>query len=238
MIKKFIGVVCGVLCAGWCFGVEMDFVTVLTSPIGSFSSLETASSAGPVRKDASTGVPVVNFCNTRSSTGTITLQGQTGSQLGAVNLVAGTGITGNITVYQAAGGLLLNNEGLLDAKAIMADTVNLQNASSAQMRVEGTMQMIEPSATMTVQGAKADRLYLGTAGSNGQITASATSMPMQWSNVYTTPYDYNGGSISARGTYVGNQYLLKGRVPPSLLNSLDAAEAMPTTTDAEATIDP
>ena len=48
---------------------DLQFVTTLSSPLGTFSQLETAD---PTTAAVS---PVVNFCNTRTSTGRIELRG-------------------------------------------------------------------------------------------------------------------------------------------------------------------
>ena len=226
MIRKICGVIVGVLMAGASYGIDMEFVTVLSSRVGSFASLETASeNPVVVGKNGNTGQ--VNFCNTKAPSGTITLQGTGPINLGDIYLSekGNTGLTGNISSYETQK-ILMNGGGTLQGRALLADKVDLTGTSSenpftvydATLQVAGTMSV---DGTMSVQGAQADKLYLGSNGDQGYITQQLGGhvSTMRWSNQYQTTYDEHGNppqyTVILTGqpahTYLWNQYLLKGR---------------------------
>lgn len=230
MMKKFLAGISLVFLAGLGYGADMGFVTVLSSPVGSFASLETASTS-PVVVGDGTSSGKVNFCNTRSSSGTITLQGNAGAKLGSVNLSSRTGLVGNMQAFQADDFILQGNA-RIDGKALIADQVNLAGitipmniawfhtnftilaANEAQLHVDETLQM--PGGTMSVRGLRADKLYLTDAAGNnkGQLVTSKNNVTgLQWSNEYNTLYDHEGtaGSSTHSGGNLQKQYLLKGR---------------------------
>lgn len=228
------------LLAGLGYGANMGFVSVLSSPVGSFSSLETASSSPVVVGDGTTSGKV-NFCNTNSSSGTITLLGNAGAKLGTVDLSSNSGIAGNMQAFRA-NQFALRGDAWIEGKALVASQVNVGGieipaihflwfttnptiifpaADEARVRVGQTLNAT--GGTIGVKGLSADKLYLMTAsgGNNGQLTTSASVTGLQWSNMYNAFYDHQGAPTATPGTqtYGGNttahslqhQYLLKGR---------------------------
>ncbi len=91
MIKKIYLLGFMLLIAGVCHGEEMEFVTVLSSPVGAFANLETADSSSP------THAKVVQFGARSTETGTIQIVGTQSStnypSLGAVSLKKGTSLS-------------------------------------------------------------------------------------------------------------------------------------------------
>ena len=87
MIKKFLGLISFMLVASLGYGESMDFVTVLSSPVGSFANLETANASFPATANK------VNFGSRLSSGGTISLAGSTGPSLGRVVLDKNAGLS-------------------------------------------------------------------------------------------------------------------------------------------------
>ena len=229
MMKKFLAGISLVFLAGLGYGADMGFVTVLSSPVGSFASLETAGTS-PVVVGDGTNSGKVNFCNTRSSSGTITLLGNAGANLGTVNLSSHSGLLGNMQAFQADN-FILQGDARIDGKALIANKVNLAGVSvpvnipffssnftvgaarDAQLHVDKTLQMT--GGTMSVKGVRADKLYLTDAAGNnqGQLVTSKNVTGLQWSNEYNTLYNHEGvaGSATHSGGNLQNQYLLKGR---------------------------
>lgn len=232
MMKKFLAGISLVLLAGLGYGADMGFVTVLSSPVGSFASLETASTSPVVVGDGTTSGKV-NFCNTSSSSGTIMLQGNAGAKLGTVNLSSHSGLVGNMQAFQADN-FVLQGDAWIEGKALVASTVNLAGitttlpffgsvtmlkAMDAQLRVAQTLHM--PTGAMSVRGLRADKLYLTDSSGNnqGQLVTSKSAKGMQWTNEYNAMYDHTGAVTPGTQAYGGtsaqyrmqNQYLLKGR---------------------------
>ena len=83
---------------------DLQFVTTLSSPLGTFSQLETAD---PTTAAVS---PVVNFCNTRTSTGRIELRGAN-AYLQNLTLKNGTTLGGDVSEYRISSLLNVNAGG-------------------------------------------------------------------------------------------------------------------------------
>ena len=186
-----------VLLSGACVlhAEEMKFVTTLSSPLGTFAQLETADYS------ATTSVPLLNFCNTRSSAGTVALKGAD-TYLETLSLKNGTTLGGNTPEYRISGTLSVNNNSEVTGGRLLANTASLSGASSAKSKVADTLYM----SSMKVKGAKAGSL---TIPSQVQTSGSGNNDELEWSNIYTKDYKSDG---SANGSKSYTSYLLKTKV--------------------------
>lgn len=173
---------------------EMRFVTTLSSPLGTFAQLETADYA------SLTSVPLVNFCNTRSAVGTVTLKGAD-TYLQTLSLKNGTELGGNINEYRISGALNVNNNTEVTGGRLMANTATVSGASSAKSQVEDTLY----ASSLTVKGAKTASLTIP-----GQVQTSGQGGDddLEWSNIYTKDYKADG-STTGNNSYTS--YLLKSK---------------------------
>ena len=186
-----------VLLSGACVlhAEEMKFVTTLSSPLGTFAQLETADYS------ATTSVPLLNFCNTRSSAGTVALKGAD-TYLQTLSLKNGTTLGGNTPEYRISGTLSGNNNSEVTGGRLLANTASLSGASSAKSKVTDTLYM----SSMKVKGAKTAGL---TIPSQVQTSGSGNNDELEWSNIYTKDYKSDG---SANGSKSYTSYLLKTKV--------------------------
>ena len=116
---------------------EMSFVTTLSAPVGVFSRVETANPT------AVATAPTVNFCQTRSNAGTITLQGTDANKVAfstpSLQLQNGTTLGGNVPFYQITNILFLQSGGKLTGGSLHAYQVQVLN--TVRGRVAGTMEV-------------------------------------------------------------------------------------------------
>lgn len=173
---------------------QMQFVTTLSSPLGTFAQLETADYG------AVASVPLVNFCNSRASVGSVTLKGAD-TYLQTVLLKNGTELGGNVKEYRISGTLAVNAGGDLEGGRMMANAASLSGASSAKSQVEDTLY----AAGLKVKGAKTAGLTIP-----GQVQTSGQGGgdELEWSNIYTKDYKADG-STSGSNSYTS--YLLKSK---------------------------
>lgn len=173
---------------------EMSFVTTLSSPLGTFAQLETADYS------SLTSVPLLNFCNTRSSAGTVTLKGAD-TYLQTLSLKNGTELGGNVNEYRISGALNVNNNTEVTGGRLMANTATVSGASSAKSQVEDTLY----ASALTVKGAKTASLTIP-----GQVQTSGQGGDddLEWSNIYTKDYKADG-STTGNNSYTS--YLLKSK---------------------------
>ena len=170
---------------------DLQFVTTLSSPLGTFSQLETA--------DPTTAVvsPVVNFCNTRTSTGRIELRGAN-AYLQNLTLKNGTTLGGDVQEYRLSSSLNVNNGGNVKGKRLLANNMSLSGAGSMSSQVNNTLYV----SSMGVKGAKTGSL---TIPSKVQTSNTGNNDEMEWSNIYSRDYTSDG---SATGSSYSS-YLLK-----------------------------
>ena len=171
-----------VLLSGACVlhAEEMKFVTTLSSPLGTFAQLETADYS------ATTSVPLLNFCNTRSSAGTVALKGAD-TYLQTLSLKNGTTLGGNTPEYRISGTLSVNNNSEVTGGRLLANTATVSGASSAKSKVEDTLY----AASLKVKGAKADSLIIS---GQTETSGTGTGTDLYWSNEYTCDYKEGGQS--------------------------------------------
>lgn len=158
---------------------QMKFVTTLSAPLGTFAQLETADPS------AVTAVPLVNFCNSRSGTGKVSLKGAN-AYLQTLNLKNGTTLGGNAPEYRIGGTLNAASEGELTGGRLLADKVNVTGSSEAKSSVTETLY----ADTLTVKGAKTDSLIIP-----GQVETAPgeSSGGLEWSNAYPCDYEEVAG---------------------------------------------
>ena len=173
---------------------EMRFVTTLSSPLGTFAQLETADPS------ALSSVPLVNFCNSRASAGTVTLQGAD-TYIQTLALKNATVLGGNTPEYRISGALSVNNNSEVTGGRLLANTATLSGASSAKSKVEDTLY----AASLKVKGAKTANL---TIPGQVQTSGSGNNDELEWSNIYTKDYK-SDGTESGGNTYTS--YLLKSK---------------------------
>ncbi len=170
---------------------DLQFVTTLSSPVGTFAQLETAD---PTSAAVS---PVVNFCNTRTSTGRIELRGAN-AYLQNLTLKNGTTLGGSVQEYRLSSSLNVNSGGSVKGKRLLANNMSLSGASSVNSQVNNTLYV----SSMGVKGAKTGSL---TIPSKVQTSNTGNNDEMEWSNIYSRDYTSDG---SATGSSYSS-YLLK-----------------------------
>ena len=173
---------------------EMRFVTTLSSPLGTFAQLETADPS------ALSSVPLVNFCNSRASAGTVTLQGAD-TYIQTLALKNATVLGGNTPEYRISGALSVNNNSEVTGGRLLANAATVSGASSAKSKVEGVLY----ASALKVKGAKTAGL---TIPSQVQTSGSGNNDELEWSNIYTKDYKSDG---SATGSDSYTSYLLKSK---------------------------
>ncbi len=176
-MKRFISVIVFILI--WTVlaeGEEMKFVTVLSSPVGTFAHLETANPTRAVQS------PVVNFGTSRVSTGRMELKGAAG-YIEELHLKSGTELGGNAGAYRVAEGMEVGTGGRLPGGRLMANEVDFSGALEGKSEVKGSLYTDE----ISVAGAKAGSL---TIPDEVELTASSGEEEvLEWSNEYTCDYE-------------------------------------------------
>lgn len=197
MIKKLIAFIGLGLLAGAGYGEDLNFLTVLSSPIGTFANLETADEAGL------TQAPQVNFCTTQANGGEITLAGSAAPSLGNITLHDGAVLSGNAKEMRLTG-LTLSDKGTVSGKHLLANAVTVSAPSEHNVFLEAT-RLYVPS--VTVPAAKVDKLKIGT----DQFVLSATgdSETLIWTNDYQKDYSLESSQQTVNSDYAA-QFLLKG----------------------------
>lgn len=174
------------------FAEEMQFITTLSSPVGTFAQLETAD---PTER---TYAPVVNFCTSRSSVGRINLVGAN-AYVQRLHLAGSTVLGGSLPEFRIVGSMQVNNGGRVAGGRLMGTQVKFTNAYSAKSKVNGSLYM----NSATVVGAKAAQL---TISSEVETSGTGTGKTMEWSNTYSRDYSSSGAATGK--SY--SSYLLKG----------------------------
>lgn len=178
---------------------QMQFVTTLSSPLGTFAQLETADYG------AVASVPLVNFCNSRASVGAVRLKGAN-AYLQTLNLKNGTTLGGNAPEFRIAAGLNVNNGATVEGGRLVSNAATVSGASSAKSKVEEVLY----ANSIKVKGAKTSAL---TIPGQVQTGGAGDGTELKWSNIYTKDYKCTNGTCSeAGGAYTS--YLLKSVSAP------------------------
>lgn len=189
------------------YGESMDFVTVLSSPVGSFANLETANASFPATANK------VNFGSRLSSGGTISLAGSAGPSLGRVVLDKNAGLSSTNAKEVRVPGVQMSHSGSLKGASLLAGTFNMSGAELSELQVKGatttTDGQVLIDSGITVQAAGANKLTINRPGSKTDNFNSATnSREVMWSNIYSTDYE---GSQAVGPEKYSRQYILKGK---------------------------
>jgi len=188
-MKKFLLMTFMLLPAVLC-SEELKFVTVLSSPVGTFNRVEEVDSNTPVTS------PVINFC-TKMGSGNVQLNGDASPTVTMLNLAAESELGGTAPEYRLKD-LTLKYGGTLKGSRLLANTVNANNVPA----------LIKSSdiyaSTLNVQGAKTVGLNVG----NGKSVMSGTesNREMVWSNEYSCG-DYTAGAGSSDADGISAEYV-------------------------------
>lgn len=164
---------------------QLKFVTVLSSPVGTFNKLEEVDPSKPVQS------PVINFCTSIGQEGKVVLRGNTPPNITKLNLSEGTTLGGDGQNY-ILNSLTMKDGGTLKGSRLLANTVQINNPTVGKSENLYTN-------NLTVAGAKTETLDINNGESKIKDHHDATEMV--WSNQYKTD--------NACGTDCAKQYLLK-----------------------------
>ncbi len=173
---------------------QMQFVTTLSSPVGTFGQVDAADPS------LVTEAPLVNFCNTRTYSGVINLRGAD-AYLKQLYLQNGTTLGGNTQEYQVSGLMYVNKDFSLQAARLYTISLSFSTTlEEAKSQVGGTLYL---NNAASVKGAKADSLVIQ---SDVKSVGTGNGDALEWSNVYSKDYAPNGMPTGDK-TY--SSYLLK-----------------------------
>ena len=185
------------LTMGVCVGnaEEMQFITTLSSPVGTFAQLEA------VHPLVYAEAPIVNFCNTRVGAGRMTVNGAN-AYVSNLVLQPSTTMGGNVPEYRIATSVLMYGGGSIKGGRLMANEVGFWSASQPKSDVTNTLYTND----VMLQGAKTTNL---TIPGKVQTINQGSGEELEWSNIYNKDYvcDDNGNCQESGGSYTS--YLLK-----------------------------
>ena len=176
------------------YAESMKFITVLSSPVGTFNKLEAVDST------ASAYGKKVNFCTSIGTQGVVELKGTKTAELTTVVLSKNTTLGKTDEGKFSLNNITLKQGGNITGGRLFGNTVTVNNAASGKAdNLYGT--------TLTLAGAKTKTLDVNSGAS--KITAQHDMAEMVWSNQYQDDDACKSGSACAK------QYLLKekGAVP-------------------------
>lgn len=204
-MRKIIGFVSLALAAGLCGAEDIQFATVLSSPVGSFTNLETSSTT-----QAQSGR--VNFCNSRANSGTITLSGTVAPSLGDITLGDHANMNFEGVSQIKAAAAVVKNGGTLSGKALYAQLqpVNTNRGSGhyslPAIPMKNYLKAAElyVSSPLVLEGVATQKLYLGGGCPSGNTycnslpNSSGSSSAASWTNEYQADYtqDSEGNWVS------------------------------------------
>lgn len=202
-MKKFLLLSVALFTCGVLHAEGMQFVTVLSSPLGTFNQLETAD------PNAATTATRVNFCTARSTEGTIDLHHKDFS-IQNIFLRSGTSLEGNdVKNFSSTTSLTLGNGGTITGNSLKAGVLSFWDAGSAKIKVTGTLTI---GSYALARVGKADTMSLG----NGTYTKGSPAenkspnVNLSWDNNYKCHMNANGDCKSNSPDF-SNSYLLKSR---------------------------
>lgn len=188
-MKKFIPLFLLPLLCTFSSAANMQFITVLSSPVGSFNKLETADT-----QQAAVGKRV-NFCTKVGSQGTVELKGSQHAQLNAVMLAGGTTLGKTDTGKYSLNKITLHSGGTVEGGRLLGNNFEVDyDAAGKASNVY--------SNELTLAAAKTTALNVG--NGNSVMNGTGASTQMVWSNEYQNDDACKTGSACAK------QYLLKG----------------------------
>ena len=180
---------------------ELQFVTTISPPVGSFAHLDAADSTHV------TTAPILNFCNTRSSAGKIAIKGA-GAYLKQIDIQNGTALgSTNTPEYRLGEKLTIENGGTVTAGRVMANQVTFDDTNYHKSNVTNTLY----GNDVAVMGGKTDNMEIS---STAKINKSAQKtenlgVELWWDNQYKNDYDASGNKKTNGKTYTS--FLLKSK---------------------------
>lgn len=163
------------LCVCFAHAEQMQFVTTLSSPMGTFAQVETADPASV------TVAPLVNFCNSRASVGAVALKGAD-AYLETLSLKNATVLGGDTPEFRISGALNVTDGAEVTGGRLMADKLSVQDAPEAKSKVDDTLHM----TSLQVKGAKTESL---TIPGQVQTAQGETAGSVQWTNENACDYE-------------------------------------------------
>ncbi len=200
-MKKFLLLSVALFTCGVLHAEGMQFVTVLSSPLGTFNQLETADPS------AATTATRVNFCTARSTEGTIDLHHKDFS-IQNIFLRPGTSLVGNdVKNFSSTTSLTLGDGGTIKGNSLKAGVLSFWDADSAKIKVTGTLTI---GSYALARVGKADTMSLGNGTYTGRSPAENKGVGLIWDNKYECEVAYNAdGSCPDGKNTKANSYLLK-----------------------------
>lgn len=171
---------------------DMKFITVLSSPVGTFNRLEAVDPATPAKGQT------VNFCTKVGTSGTVELKGNKPALLNKIALASGTTLGRSGDGKFSLANITLSGDGSLTGARLFGDKLSVKN------QTVGTGENIYGN-TLTVVGAKTLGLNVGN-GDSVMVGTGSTTKGMVWSNEYQRDDACKDGSSYTKCT---QQYLLK-----------------------------
>lgn len=183
---------------------ELQFVTTISPPVGSFAHLDAADSTHV------TTAPILNFCNTRSSAGKIAIKGA-GAYLKQIDIQNGTALgSTNTPEYRLGEKLTIENGGTVTAGRVMANQVTFDDTNYHKSNVTNTLY----GNDVAVMGGKTDNMEISSTAKINKSAQKAENLGVElwWDNQYKNDYDASGNKKTNGKTYTSFLLKSKGRV--------------------------
>ena len=180
---------------------ELQFVTTISPPVGSFAHLDAADSTHV------TTAPILNFCNTRSSAGKIAIKGA-GAYLKQIDIQNGTALgSTNTPEYRLGEKLTIGTGGTVTAGRVMANQVTFDDTNYHKSNVTNTLY----GNDVAVMGGKTDNMEISSTAKINKSAQKAENLGVElwWDNQYKNDYDASGNKKTNGKTYTS--FLLKSK---------------------------
>ena len=180
---------------------ELQFVTTISPPVGSFAHLDAADSTHV------TTAPILNFCNTRSSAGKIAIKGA-GAYLKQIDIQNGTTLgSTNTPEYRLGEKLTIGTGGTVTAGRVMANQVTFDDTNYHKSNVTNTLY----GNDVAVMGGKTDNMEISSTAKINKSAQKAENLGVElwWDNQYKNDYDASGNKKTNGKTYTS--FLLKSK---------------------------
>lgn len=180
---------------------ELQFVTTISPPVGSFAHLDAADSTHV------TTAPILNFCNTRSSAGKIAIKGA-GAYLKQIDIQNGTALgSTNTPEYRLGEKLTIGTGGTVTAGRVMANQVTFDDTNYHKSNVTNTLY----GKDVAVMGGKTDNMEISSTAKINKSAQKAENLGVElwWDNQYKNDYDASGNKKTNGKTYTS--FLLKSK---------------------------
>ncbi|MDD6152843.1 MAG: hypothetical protein PUC11_02715 [Elusimicrobia bacterium] len=197
-MKKLISALVIMFLCSMSYAESMKFITVLSSPVGTFNKLEAVDST------SSAYGKKVNFCTSIGTQGVVELKGTKSAELTTVALANNTTLGKTDEGKFSLNNITLKQGGSIKGGRLFGNTVTVNNAASGKANnLYGNQ--------LTVAGAKTKTLDVNSGASKINGPGESTGKEeMVWSNEYQDDDACKSGSACAK------QYLLKekgNRIP-------------------------